>query len=115
MDLQELRTQIDRVDNNLLSLIIERRNLVQTVAEYKRDNQLPIFAPEREEQILKRLDEHGPHVHGIGGIRLLYGILMDLNTLSEYQTFPKDLPIPTRLGGASVRAILSDNPGALCR
>lgn len=48
-------------------------------------------------------------------LKLVYGILMDLNKLYEYQIQPKEFEIPTALGGASVRAILSDHPGALTR
>ena len=51
----------------------------------------------------------------VGGIKLLYGILMDINKMLEYTQVPKKIDIPTKLGGASVRAILSDRPETLCR
>lgn len=114
MDLQELRAEIDRVDGDLLTLIMSRKALVQQVAEYKKSNRIPVFDPEREREILRRLETRAGHAN-LGGVRLLYGILMDLNKLNEYQTNPEDVTIPTGLGGASVRAILSDSPSALCR
>ncbi|MEG1774743.1 MAG: chorismate mutase [Oscillospiraceae bacterium] len=114
MDLQELRAEVDRVDGELISLILRRKTLVTQVAEYKKDNQIPVFAPQREQEVLDRLEAKAGH-SGLGGLRLIYGILMDFNKFYEYKTFPKDLSIPTGLGGASVRAILPDAPGALCR
>jgi chorismate mutase len=113
VDLQQLRSSIDDVDGRILSLILERRRLVAQVAQYKQEHQLPVFAPERENQILERIGEKT--AEGIGSIRLLYGILMDINKLLEYQLMPRDIVVPTDLGGASVRAILPDNPGSLCR
>lgn len=113
MELQELRSSIDDVDNRILSLILERRRLITQVAKYKKDHHIPVFSPDREKQILERISKQTQD--GIGSIRLLYGILMDINKLHEYQQLPRDIVVPTDLGGASVRAILPDNPGSLCR
>ncbi len=113
MDLKELRNQIDHIDEELLTLFMDRMNLVTKVAEYKKANALPINAPEREHEILDRLDSRMGD--NMAGIKLLYGIIMDLNKLNEYRVVPKDLQVPSGAGGASVRAILSDTPDALCR
>ncbi len=115
MQLQELRKEIDRIDSELLELIQRRMHIVGEVAEYKRANQLPVFAPERENEVLNRLAEKVADPNHISGIKLLYGIIMDLNKLNEYRVVPKSLDVPTGLGGASVRAIISNMPGTLCR
>jgi len=115
MKLKELRSEIDLVDSQIIDLIIKRRQLMNGVVEYKVNNNVPVFAPDREQQILKRVAElAGDDVAG-SGVQLLYGILMDLNKLYEYQRVPKELSVPTDIGGASVRAILTDVPGALSR
>lgn len=53
--LAELRQQIDQVDNQLRELFLERMNLVQQVAIFKKEQKIPILHPDREEEILARL------------------------------------------------------------
>ena len=57
MTLDEVRTKIDDVDQELLRLLNERANLVHTVGEIKRKEGLEIYAPDREEKLLKKLIE----------------------------------------------------------
>jgi chorismate mutase/prephenate dehydratase len=57
MTLDEVRTKIDSVDQELLRLLNERANLVHTVGEIKRKEGLEIYAPDREEKLLKKLIE----------------------------------------------------------
>ena len=116
MDLQELRAQNDDVDNEILTLILKRRNLISDVISYKKEHQLPVFAPDREQQVLKRVsDVVGPDAVLQSGLTLLYGILMDIYKFHEYEQSPKNISVPTDVGGASVRAVLHDKPGALSR
>lgn len=51
-DLREIRKHITETDNKLAELFRERMELVGKVAEYKRANGLPVYDPEREEQVL---------------------------------------------------------------
>lgn len=116
MDLQELRSEIDGVDSQILTLILRRRDLISDVINYKKDHSLPVFAPDREQQVLKHIGEAiGTDVVMQSGIKLLYGILMDIYKFHEYEQSPKNISVPTDVGGASVRAILQDKPGALSR
>ena len=117
MDLQDIRERIDQVDSDMIDLILKRKELVLEIAEYKKDNRIPVNAPEREREVLDRLTRRFDAADaGISsGLRLMYGILMDINKLNEYRLVPKDLKLPTGLGGASVRAVLSDSPSALSR
>lgn len=57
MTLEEVRTKIDDVDQELLRLLNERAGLVHTVGEIKRKEGLEIYAPDREEKLLKKLIE----------------------------------------------------------
>ncbi|TDB64477.1 prephenate dehydratase [Arundinibacter roseus] len=56
MELQELRKRIDSIDDQLLELLSERMTYVKQVGELKRSQQTIIYRPEREKQILDRLD-----------------------------------------------------------
>ena len=57
MNLDEIRCQIDQVDAELLDLLSRRADLVHRVGEIKKRDGLPIYAPEREELLLRRLAE----------------------------------------------------------
>ena len=57
MNLDEIRLQIDGVDSELLKLFCKRMELVKDVAEYKIENDMPVFRPERENEILNRASE----------------------------------------------------------
>lgn len=115
MDLQELREEIDSIDDKIVELILKRRELMTSVVGYKREHDIPVFAPERERQVLERVSNLTGSSFVGSGVKLLYGILMDLNKFYEYMRVPKDVSVPTDVGGASVRAVLSDKPGALSR
>ncbi len=57
MTLDELREQIDNLDDTLLDLYNERMELVHKVGELKNNTGAPIYRPEREQSILNRLKE----------------------------------------------------------
>lgn len=51
--LTQLRNKIDEIDKQLLALFEERMDVTQQVGAYKKANQLPVFVPEREKEVLK--------------------------------------------------------------
>ncbi len=56
--IQPLRTEIDKIDQKILSLISDRAKLAQKIGEIKQNYNEPIFKPEREKAILKSLQEN---------------------------------------------------------
>jgi chorismate mutase len=115
MDLNKLRENIDQIDSELIDLLAKRFKVTSEIAQYKRSHGLPIFVPEREREILDRLSKIDEETLPTGGLKLLYAIILDLNKLDEYLSCPEPLEVPTHMGGASVRAILSNEPRTLCR
>ena len=78
MDLNEIRKEINRVDDQLVKLFVERMELASQVAAYKREHKMPIFVPAREREILKKVAEQaGPEFGSY--TRLLYATIMDLS------------------------------------
>ena len=57
MELSEIRTKIDAVDEQLLKLFLERMALSEEVAAYKNEHHLPILNKAREREILARVQE----------------------------------------------------------
>ena len=57
MELSEIRMKIDAVDDQLLSLFLERMALSEEVAAYKNEHRLPILNRQREREILAKVTE----------------------------------------------------------
>ena len=53
MDLNELRLEIDKIDNQLVQLFTQRMEVSARIADYKKANNLPIFVPTREAEKLR--------------------------------------------------------------
>jgi chorismate mutase / prephenate dehydratase len=57
-DIEKLRKEIDAIDDELLKLINRRAGLAQRIGGLKKG--APVYRPEREAAILKRLSTHNP-------------------------------------------------------
>ena len=57
MELSEIRTKIDAVDDRLLELFLERMALSEEVAAYKNEHHLPILNKAREREILAKVTQ----------------------------------------------------------
>ena len=55
MDLNEIRQQIDAVDNEIVALLEERMKLVTQVSSYKQSTGKAIYDPEREKALLSKV------------------------------------------------------------
>ena len=55
-DLDNLRTGINEIDNQIFSLLIQRLGLVYSIGEVKKNNNLEILDKERENNIYSRID-----------------------------------------------------------
>jgi len=53
LELEQLRSQIDVLDKNLIDILKQRQEIVQEMGRYKKQNNLPYFNPERWKEILK--------------------------------------------------------------
>jgi len=57
MELSELRNEINQIDEDLLRLFIKRMEVSSGVAEYKRQNHMPVLDTARERELLARIAE----------------------------------------------------------
>lgn len=91
MELSELRSQIDRIDDQLVKLFAERMEVSAAIGDYKKDNNLPIFVPAREREKLKDVAEKaGPEMANY--TRVLYSMLFELSR--SYQSKRNDTISP---------------------
>ena len=49
MDLQELRKEIDAIDDQIVRLFCQRMDVSAKIGAYKKARNLPVFVPEREQ------------------------------------------------------------------
>ena len=84
MDLQELRHQIDDIDNQLVALFKERMRVAANVAEYKRENGLPVLDAARERALLAKIAElSGEEFEDY--TRTLYATILDLSRSYQHK------------------------------
>jgi chorismate mutase/prephenate dehydratase len=91
VSLAEIRQKIDALDERLLALLNERAELAHSVGVEKRAHDIEIYAPEREEQVLRALAEKNRALGGRlaeGAIRAIYREIMSASLALE-----KDLTI----------------------
>jgi chorismate mutase/prephenate dehydratase len=76
VNLDDIRKHIDEIDGQLLDLLSDRADLVHQVGEVKKRDGLQIYAPEREEALLRRLIERNKGRLPEKSIRAIYREIM---------------------------------------
>ncbi len=76
MNLDDIRKQIDSIDTDLLDLLSRRADLVHEVGVVKKRDGLQIYAPEREDALLRRLIEKNNGRLPEKSIRAIYREIM---------------------------------------
>ena len=99
MDLKEIRTKIDRIDEQLLALFLERMETADQVAAYKNEHHLPIMNKTREREILAKVAEASGDWERY--TYHLYSTLFELSRSRQAEL----ISAPTKVG-AQVRASL---------
>ena len=78
MDIKDLRGKIDSIDTQLVELFTQRMETSAQIADYKKANNLPIFVPAREREILQDVAQKaGPEMANY--TRVLYSMLFELS------------------------------------
>ena len=84
-DLQEIRKQIDEVDEQIVRLFERRMKLTKEVAEYKIATGKPVFDAQRERKKLETLGEKATDPFNCVGIREVFRQLMSISRKRQYQ------------------------------
>lgn len=88
MSLDEIRKKIDGIDSKLIPLINERMDCSLEVAKIKRAENLPVYHPAREKEILDRVEasseKYGPYVRNV------YGSIMTVSRALQNDTLFTD-------------------------
>ncbi len=78
MELTDLRNQIDSIDDELVRLFGQRMEVAARIADYKKENKLPILQPAREREKLQEVAKKAvPEMSNY--TRVLYSMLFELS------------------------------------
>lgn len=78
MDISELRLEIDKIDDQLIKLFDQRMGVAAGIADYKKQNNLPVLDPIRErEKLVDVAEKAGPEMANY--TRVLYSMLFELS------------------------------------
>lgn len=83
MDLQELRNNINEIDDELMRLFERRMEICLDVARYKIKNDLPVFQTDRERAIIEKVRDKSPDWLE-NGAEVLFTTIMDISKSHQY-------------------------------
>jgi chorismate mutase/prephenate dehydratase len=72
MNLDDLRSEIDRIDRKVLDLLNERVRLAAEIGKIKHSQGLAVYAPQREEEVFRKLQEMNSGPLDENAIRSIY-------------------------------------------
>jgi len=92
MDIQALRGTIDTIDTQLVELFSKRMEAAAQIADYKKANNLPIYVPAREREILQDVAKKaGPEMANY--TRVLYSMLFELSRSYQSKRNREETPL----------------------
>ena len=82
MDLEELRREIDRIDDKLAELFEKRIDISSKIAEFKKERNIPVHDPVRESEKIKKLSGKVQKRYE-SYIKSLYSLLFEISCTEQ--------------------------------
>ena len=99
MELENLRNEIDQIDRELVKLFVQRMQISKQVADIKKNQNLPIYVPARERDILQKVaDLAGPNMANY--TRVLYSMLFELSRSYQSKRITKSTALHDQICSA---------------
>jgi len=89
-ELSRLRNAIDRVDEVIVRLLNQRAKYAIEIGEIKPILEMPVYAPERESQVLLHVERTSDGPLGAMTIRRLFERIIDESRRVERQAMKRD-------------------------
>ena len=106
MSLKPIRDEIDAIDSELIELFKRRMECSKKVAQYKLENGMQIFNPERESQVLDNVEERAGEFGG--GARLLYSSIMELSRALQHDMLGSGTELKNKIYAAERNVPFND-------
>ncbi len=84
MDLDEWRSRINELDEQILKLLNKRAEVALRIGELKRRQELPYFVPERESEIIRRLLALNPGPFPAEGVKAVWREILSASLALEH-------------------------------
>ena len=85
-ELSEMRKDIDRVDESLKKLFLERLSISREIAGFKKENDLPVYDRAREEEKLDMLSSEYEDPFTKESIRDFFSLIMGISKKLQEKT-----------------------------
>lgn len=82
-EIAELRSRIDSLDTDLVRLLNERAEVAKEIGAFKHREGLPIYSPEREDHVLRKLVEKSPGPLTPESLKAIYREIMSASLALE--------------------------------
>lgn len=95
----EYRNEIDKIDKELLELFSKRMDICANIAEFKKENNLPVLDPKREREKMLSIIENSPE--SISDYTpQLYSVIMELSREYQNRLISKECPLTDKIKDA---------------
>lgn len=95
LDLQEMRKEIDVIDDQIVKLFEKRMSIAEDVAKFKIETQKPVFDRTREQEKLETLGQKTHSAFNCCGVQELYQHIMSISRKRQYQLLQESAPPET--------------------
>ena len=92
LNLAEIREKIDKIDAEIAKLFEERMNAVHEVAEYKKEEKLPVRDKAREAIVLDNCKKRVQNSAYADGLRKIMAQIIDISCRQEEEYLQSELP-----------------------
>ena len=116
MELEEIRAQIDNIDQAMVDLFRKRMELSGQIAAYKAEHNLPVLVPAREREILRNVAQFaGPQFENY--TRVLYSMLFELSRSYQSKCTGNVSPLNRKITEAMEKTpkLFPKNPMVACQ
>ena len=116
MELKDLRNEIDIIDDQLVKLFCQRRDVAAKIADYKKEKSLPIFVPAREREKLQAVAKMAG-TDMASYTRALYSMLFELSRSHQSKRNGKISPLYNQITQAIERTpkLFPQSPMVACQ
>ena len=92
MSLSDWRRRIDEIDKKLVELLNERSRCALEIGKLKQEANIPLYQPDRENEVLANAERTNPGPLTDAAIRRLFERIIDEARAAERDAMHKDSP-----------------------